>query len=374
MTTETPNNVLAGVWYAVHMFRMPLFFLLAGFFGRMILERRGFTGFIKDRSKRIVVPLVLGLPVVMLVTGCAFILGTLAVGGNPRPLEQFHPPSLGAGHRSLLESVNLIHLWFLCYLIIFYAGALIFGYACDAIFGPRGGPRGGPQTAADAAVRFLMRGFWGPVLLALPIAAYYLHSKAWSPWGGLPAPFSIVPDTGALIAYGLAFGFGWLLHRQQSLIFSLQNRWPLHSLLAVTLWILCRAIVGSTPHWGPFLTHGALIVYAVAYTVGLWYATFGVIGIAIRFLSSPSPARRYVADSSYWLYLMHIPALVFFEALVHPLPLHAVVKYFLALAGAIPVLLLSYHYLVRFTVIGATLNGRRHPRTADGTLRPAASG
>ena len=37
--------------------------------------------------------------------------------------------------------------------------------------------------------------------------------------------------------------------------------------------------------------------------------------------------------------------------------------------GSIPILLLSYHYLVRFTWVGAILNGRRHPRA--GKLPPA---
>jgi hypothetical protein len=42
------------------------------------------------------------------------------------------------------------------------------------------------------------------------------------------------------------------------------------------------------------------------------------------------------------------------------------VKYLVSIAGAVPVLLLSYHYLVRFTFIGATLNGRRQRRVGDG--------
>jgi hypothetical protein len=32
--------------------------------------------------------------------------------------------------------------------------------------------------------------------------------------------------------------------------------------------------------------------------------------------------------------------------------------------GSMPILLVTYHYLVRFTWIGAILNGRRQPRTA----------
>jgi len=44
VTTETPSDTLAAVWYVIHMFRMPVFFLIAGFFARMMLERRGLRG------------------------------------------------------------------------------------------------------------------------------------------------------------------------------------------------------------------------------------------------------------------------------------------------------------------------------------------
>ena len=59
---------------------------------------------------------------------------------------------------------------------------------------------------------------------------------------------------------------------------------------------------------------------------------------------------------------MHIAALLFFDRILHPLPWHWSVKYLVSIAGAMLVLLLSYHYLVRYTFIGATLNGRRFPR------------
>jgi fucose 4-O-acetylase-like acetyltransferase len=44
ITREAPSDVLASVFYTIHMFRMPVFFLIAGFFGRTMLERRAATG------------------------------------------------------------------------------------------------------------------------------------------------------------------------------------------------------------------------------------------------------------------------------------------------------------------------------------------
>jgi hypothetical protein len=278
------------------------------------------------------------------------------------------PPS--PGHHGILASVNLIHLWFLYYLIMFYLAALVLRSVSNTVFGANGRF----QVAVDAMIKFLMRGPWGPVLLAVPITAYYCQLKDWSIWGGLPAPMSLIPDTGALIAYGLFFGFGWLLHRQQNLLSTLSRHWSLYGVLALATWAVCRTIAGSTPHWGPFLQTGQLVAYTASYVAGSWYWSFALVGLALRYLSSYSTVRRYLADSSYWLYLMHIPALIFFDGLLHPQPWPAIVKYLLSIAGAVAVLLLSYRYLVRFTFLGATLNGRRHPRTASGALQAAPSG
>lgn len=56
--------------------------------------------------------------------------------------------------------------------------------------------------ALDAIVRFVMRGVWGPVLLALPIAAYCYQSENWASWTSLPAGFGLYPSAMAIIGYG----------------------------------------------------------------------------------------------------------------------------------------------------------------------------
>jgi glucan biosynthesis protein C len=353
MTRESPSDAMAAVFFTIHMFRMPVFFLIAGFFGRMLLERRGSGDFIRDRSKRILVPLVFGLPIVMLVTGLAYIGGALATGVDLQSVRAIEPPPMpGAAQRSVLASINLVHLWFLYYLLIFYAAALLLRVL----------PEGRLQAVMDASVRFATSGLLGPVILALPIAAYYYQTPNWSSWSGLPAPFSLVPNAGALISYGLFFTFGWLLHRQQQLLSSLERRWRLYCAAALAMWVVCRTIGGSSPHWGPYLKDGELLAYTVSYMIGAWCWSFGLIGAAMRFLSGFSPVRRYLADASYWIYLMHIAALLFFQQILHPFPWHWSVKYLLTIAGAMPILLSSYHGFVRFTFLGALLNGRRAQR------------
>ena len=98
------------------------------------------------------------------------------------------------------------------------------------------------------------------------------------------------------------------------------------------------------------------------YSVAAWSWTFAAIGLALRFLSNPSPLRRYVADASYWMYLIHVPLVLAMQIAVARLDWPAPVKLTLILAVVIAMLLLSYRWFVRSTWLGAWLNGRRQPR------------
>ena len=59
---------------------------------------------------------------------------------------------------------------------------------------------------------------------------------------------------------------------------------------------------------------------------------------------------------------MHLSTLIFFITLVRPFDWHWSIKLAIAVGGSMPILLVTYHLFVRFTWIGAMLNGRRQPR------------
>jgi peptidoglycan/LPS O-acetylase OafA/YrhL len=350
-----PSPIAAVICYLIHVFRMSAFYLIAGFFGRLMLSRRGLRAFTWDRAKRILLPLLVGLPVVISV-----LLAGAALGALPYGLEylrsQLAPHPIGS--ETLSGGPHLQHLWFLYYLLIFYALTLVLrGLA--RVFDPRGAA----LAVCDRCVAFLLRGVWGPVLLALPATLYYWQDPHWIEWQGLPAPDVLVPDCGALIGYGVPFMLGWLLNRQWLTLLNLQQHWLIDGLLALGLTVACLAIIGTTPLWhGPTLRGGLRVLYTAGYMLGTWYWVFALIGAAIRFLSRPSAINRYLADASYWIYLMHMGPLAFFITLLRPCNLPWFLDFVIMWTGSMAILLLSYQYLVRFTWVGAILNGRRHPR------------
>jgi glucan biosynthesis protein C len=370
--TDTPSDIMAAVWYIIHIFRMPLFFLMAGFFGRMIIERKGMKAFIKDRSKRIVIPLFVGFPVVMILCAIAYVIA--AILGPVDLMAVIGEAQQEAARRAAAQqetggfNFSWSYLWFLYYLIIFYTCAL----AIRIVFNKAIDHKGRIRLALDAIVRFVMRGVWGPVLLALPIAAYCYQSEGWASWTGLPAGFGLSPSAMAMIGYGTVFGLGWLLHRQIHVLLALEKSWALYCVLAVALTVFCYTTAGPAPRWEPYLKGRELLIYSGAYMLCVWCWVYGLVGVSIRFLSNASPVRRYISDASYWIYLMHAPALIFFHVLFGPFDWHWSIKYMLSIAGSMPILLLSYHYMVRFTFIGATLNGRRHPRVQSTVVSSAA--
>lgn len=48
-----PSLLLGLLSFAIHVFRMTTFFLMAGFFARMSFHRRGTWGFVRDRLQRL---------------------------------------------------------------------------------------------------------------------------------------------------------------------------------------------------------------------------------------------------------------------------------------------------------------------------------
>jgi len=344
---------LSGLFFVSHIFRMSTFFLIAGFFGHLVVEKRGVAAFVKDRAKRIALPLVVGWPILLAAIIAASVYGGfMATGHMPKaPPPAPHPPPL---------ALPLTHLWFLYVLLWLYAATL----ALRAVV-LRLDATGRFRARVDALVAGLAESPLAPVILAAPAVAAFQFGGPWRQWFGVATPDnSLIPNLQAAAQYFTAFGFGWLLHRQPGLINTWARRWTLNLALAIALTAACLAMVGVAPYLGLAQPGLKTAAYAGAYAVAMWAWTFAVIGLALKFLSGESPIRRYIADSSYWLYLIHLPLVMALQALVVRLDWPAEAKIVTVLGIAFPLMFASYQLMVRHSFIGAILNGRRAPKAA----------
>jgi peptidoglycan/LPS O-acetylase OafA/YrhL len=71
----------------VHSFRMETFFLLAGFFARLVIGKRGVQAFLKDRAVRIVLVFVVALYPMKLMLSALWIIGGKYTGWMQLPPE-----------------------------------------------------------------------------------------------------------------------------------------------------------------------------------------------------------------------------------------------------------------------------------------------
>lgn len=348
------SNGIGALTFLLHLFRMPLFFIVAGFFGAMLYQRYGPEGLLRNRSRRILRPLLVFWPVLFITTlmAAAFtklggINGILTVAeklkqGIPLEGEQVTPASL-------LTDLGLLHLWFLYFLMLFYvtmAVAATFWHKLSGNF----------QSLCNKAVRFICFSKSGAFLLiGCTALLLYAMPAASDVHAGFDQSIGFVPKPLVLIAFFLFFSYGWVLFRNL----------PAMSLLKVYAWHTLL----------PGLLLAGLYAYSILFTGvfsntlnqsilgagSIWLLVWGIFGIFLRYLNSDSPVGRYLADASYWVYLIHVPFTLIVPGLLAGLPLPAVVKLLIVFTLITGFCLLSYHYWVRNRFLGSVM-GDKFPR------------
>jgi peptidoglycan/LPS O-acetylase OafA/YrhL len=102
--------------------------------------------------------------------------------------------------------------------------------------------------------------------------------------------------------------------------------------------------------------------FVVAYAAMMWSLVCITIGVFRKLCSRRRPVVRYVADSSYWMYLVHLPIVVWLQVAVAEVEIHWSLKLAFISAATIALSLLTYDLFVRSTFVGSILSGRRRPR------------
>lgn len=339
----------SGLFFIIHLFRMASFFLIAGLFGHMMLKRRGAMGFIKDRLIRIAGPLAaFWFPVmagiVAVLVWNASLMGLTAADAPPPPTYDW-------------TNIPLTHLWFLWVLLWFYA-ALVIGQAVVARLDRAGRLGRGLDRLAGGLI-----GPWGPLVLGAPLAVALWFEPNWIAYFGIPTPDAgLVPEASALVGFGLAFGMGVLLDRRRDLLKRMEIWAPVWLGLALGAGTTALMLSGGpSPVLTPMTDPASKAMTAAAFGVATYASMFAVVGLALRFWSGHSALRRYLADASYWIYILHLPLVMAAQVVVKDWPLVWPLKLAIVMVGVMAVSLASYELTVRHGFMGRWLNGRRVP-------------
>lgn len=338
----------SGLFFVIHLFRMTSFFLIAGLFAHLMLKRRGTKGFIKNRLIRIAGPLAafwgpaLAGIVAVLIWNAS--LHGLTAADAPPPTYDW-------------TNIPLTHLWFLWVLLWFYAALLIVQAVVARL--DRAGRMG---RGLDRLTGGLI-GPWGPFFLGAPLALALWLEPNWIAFFGIPTPDAgLVPETSALVGFGLAFGMGVLLDRRRDLLTKITAWTPAYLGLALGAGTTALMLSGGpVPNLTPIADPASKAMAAAAFGVATYASMFAVVGLAMRFWSGHSAVRRYLADASYWIYIVHLPLVMAAQVVVQDWALVWSVKLAIVVVGVMAVSLASYELMVRHGFMGRWLNGRRVP-------------
>ena len=163
----------------------------------------------------------------------------------------------------------------------------------------------------------------------------------------------LLPWPPKLFYYLLFFGFGAICFGRAEFEEKLGRWWPLCFLFAIPLFLYGFQLFEQRP--------SGLLRWAFSFSAALyaWLMVFGFLGFFRRFFAGESPRIRYLSDASYWMYLAHLPLIIVLQILVSTIPLPGLFKFLAITALTFALLLLTYRYLVRYTIIGTMLNGKK---------------
>ena len=447
-STSSFNGPYDEFLWAVHGFRMPVFFLMSGFFTALLWRRRGLRSLLGHRLRRVALPLAIGLvtlvPVVdwvgeravvsqvdrddifalVFVGSVSGVEGLLEAGvdietrtepggwtplhaaaftGNaemvellisrgadpapvahasegetplglafhfgheeaadllvvhegreplPEGMEWSDIPAWGegaeySGEDRLTQIEHLHHLWFLWFLLW-----LVAGFAAVAAIADRGGPG---------------RGVWPGRVMWLMIPLTIVPQLSMGGGGAYPifgsdTSDALLPLPHVLFYYATFFAFGAMMYgrrgRKGKLMVDTIGR-PWWLILAFSFLIVL-----------PLGLHFTFVdfqwpVASVLQVLYAWGMCFGLIGLFRVLLPRERRGVRYLSDSSYWVYLVHLPLVIAAQMIVGDWNLYAGVKFLMICAAVTILSLLSYQAFVRYTPIGTLLNGKK--------VRPRAS-
>ena len=235
------------------------------------------------------------------------------------------------------------HLWFLWFLCWLVCGFVIAVRISDWLKIP-------------AVPKWLTTSLWRYVwLIPLTAIPQFFMGRDGTTFGP-DTSIGLIPIPTVLAYYTIFFGYGALYFDANDDQGTIGKFWWLTLALAVFVWFPI-GIAGMESQDLP--TRSLTVFCQVLYA---WMMSFGLMGLFRNLLSAENRTLRYISDSSYWLYLAHIPLIILMQYIVVDWPVPALIKFVFVCSATSLLLLVSYQLCVRNTLLGVLLNGRRYGR------------
>lgn len=305
VTSPDSMEWLREIMRFMNRWRMPLLFLVSGAAIMLALGDRSSGAFVRDRLKRLLLPLVFGMAVIV---PPQVYLERLYRGQFTGSFVEWLPHAFDGG---AYPDGNLSwhHLWFLAYVLVLTLVLLpVFLWARSA------SGREAVERAGQAAARFGLQ--W---LMVLPLAASIL----WL------APVShningLVGDWHGLVSYGALLLYGAFIFGSTDLLNALQRQ----RLLSLAIGIAAYAALYIGFFQGtirPAIPPEVRPVFGLLSAINIMAWLFAILGFAHRYLTKRPAFLAEATEAVYPFYILHqtvtvIVVYVLLASGVPPLP------------------------------------------------------
>jgi glucan biosynthesis protein C len=262
------DYLISGVYFTFHTFRLPAFFVLAGYFACLLIEKRGLNGFMRNRGTRLGLVLVFVAPLI--------VVTTLYASGRTEAITDVEG----------VIRIGFMHLWFIYYLLIFSALLYLFSLI-NTLSRPAGFQARAGVWVSDPRVLSVAS-------LLLMVAPHFLDRRAM-----IRISTNLLPDFPLFGFYALFFICGIFLFRSGKT--GLEALTKRAYLLCVVGMVCAQFAFG----WGSNLTTGRLRDFLSI--IASFYLAVGVIGLFLRLVKASGPILEYLVRTSYWVYIVHVP-------------------------------------------------------------------
>ncbi|MBL8816909.1 MAG: acyltransferase family protein [Planctomyces sp.] len=338
--TGASTAVDASIWL-IHLFRMSLFFLLSGYFSSLVLARRGTKSFLVSRLVRIALPFVLFYPFLLAAMTIVIVFALSYLTEPKGVMGLIAAAAKNPNAQNNANTLTTMHLWFLYYLMFFS----LIGICLSRI----------QRFSIDGLLNRPWLMMMAPLLLVPGIVGAGVP---------LPAPESFLPTWWPFTFYGLFYFAGWQLYGREEQLDRLSSQiWP----------ILVISLIGCAGYYASMPTLDIAILITpgtsrpLSEQLSSWILTaYLSVSLTItslllgkRWLAQRNPLLSFISDSSYWMYLTHLPLVIFLQTFLIPFNWPLWLKLLFTIVGTVLPCLATYVVFVRYTPIGWMLHGKR---------------
>lgn len=323
----------------LHAWRMPAFFLVAGFFAAVLLQRRRPGSWFRGRLERLGIPLVFGI--VLTVPVQWVLIGQHRYGSWPETW----------GFVSTLAAAPsqwwLLHLWFLLELLILCAVAAVL--AASPL-------RAGLGRLGDVVAHCARRrpGITAAAVLLTASGCVLLGRGVWRVLSLDEVLGGVLSRN--LVIYAPAFAVGVLLGSRRDLLAVITSR----AAAAFALAAIAATIVATTV---PGAGIGAVVRSSAWTVVGLTGAGVAVF-TARRLLDRRRHVIRWLVDASLVVYLVHQPIILALAVALFSVGIHGLLGWTLTVVAALVLSALIYEVVNRTPGVRFLLTGRASRQTS----------